>query len=327
MSSKPVLVADIGGTNARFAVAQRVDGRFVLDHIRVLAVEGHPTIASAASDYLSGLGSAGEIGHAVFALACAVGTDAIKLTNSPWSFSVRQLRADLRLPGLRVVNDFAALSMAVPHLMAGDLEAIGSAAPAAEARASGDRSYATIGPGTGLGVGGLRIGAHGAVVIESEGGHVGFAPGNDFELAILKVLLGKYERVSNERLISGAGLVNLYQAICAIEGVRAEHAEPQAIVAEADAIAGGTADRTLQTFCAVLGSVAGDVALALGAWDGVFIGGGIAQKLSARLRQSAFRARFEAKGRHASLMQRIPTSNILHPAVGLLGAAAYAVGE
>jgi len=324
VSSRPTLVADIGGTNARFALARHIDGRLVLSDIRVLAVDGHPTISSAAQDFLAGVNDARDIDAAVFAVASAVGTDAIKLTNSPWSFSVRQLQVDLGMPGLRIVNDFAALSMALPHLADADLEVIGSGANA-EPRNAVDRSYATIGPGTGLGVGGLRINAHGPVVIESEGGHVGFAPNNDFELAILKHLLGKYERVSNERLISGAGLVNLYQAVCAIEGARADHADPQRIVAEADAIAEGTADRTVQTFCALLGSVAGDVAMTLGAWDGVYIGGGIAQKLSVRLQRSAFRARFEAKGRHAPLMQHIPTWNILHPAVGLLGAAGFAI--
>lgn len=324
MNDTPALVADIGGTNARFAIAHRSDGRLVLDAMRVLAVDSHPTIGDAARDFLAGVGGATRVGAAVFAVASAVGADAIKFTNSPWSFSVRELRTELGLPALRIVNDFAALSMALPHLAADDLDHLGGTAVVQ--RDGIERSYATIGPGTGLGVGGLRITARGAVVIESEGGHLGFAPTDALELAILRHLLGKYERVSNERLLCGAGLVNLHQALCAIEGEPVSLTEPQHIVAEADATPGGIADRSVQLFCGMLGSVAGDVALALGAWDGVYVAGGIAQKLAARLQRSAFRTRFEAKGRHAPLMQRIPTWTIRHPAVGLLGAAAFALG-
>ncbi|HEY1077740.1 MAG TPA: glucokinase [Fontimonas sp.] len=319
---RSVLVADIGGTNARFALARHEGGQLQLSDIRVLAVEEHPTLQAAAQAYLRSAGASADIRTAVFAVASAVSADQIKLTNSPWSFSIRALQTELRMPDLRIVNDFAALSMALPHLLSSDLDRLGQAD--IPARIGQERSYATLGPGTGLGVGGLRLANGRGVVIESEGGHAGFAPSSDFEMAILKFLLGKYERVSNERLLCGAGLVNLYEAICAIEGAAADHNEPQFIVAEAEEKSDSVADRTVETFCALLGAVAGDVALTLGAWDGVYLGGGIAQKLAARLQRSTFRARFEAKGRHAPLMQRIPTWNILHPAVGLLGAAAFA---
>jgi glucokinase len=213
--------------------------------------------------------------------------------------------------------------MAIPHLTDDDLEAVGQAAVSGP-RADGHRSYATVGPGTGLGVGGLLIRGGRAAVLESEGGHVGFAPADDYEIALLRHLLGTYERVSNERLISGSGLLNLYHAVCAVEGLHAEFDTPASITAEADANPDGTCGRSLARFCAILGSVAGDVALALGAWDGVYLGGGITLRLIGWLQRSDFRARFEAKGRHAALMKTVPTLAIRHPAVGLLGAAAFA---
>lgn len=321
------LVADIGGTNARFALAHRpADGCIALDQIRVLTVAEHASPIEAARAYLDAV-HAGVPGRAVFAVASPVHSDVVAFTNSRWTFSIEQLRRTLGLPGLCVVNDFAALSMAIPHLAAGDVDVIGTTAPQIGAQAADHRSYAAIGPGTGLGVGGLLIREGRPVVVESEGGHVAFAPADDYEIAILRQLWGSYPRVSNERLISGHGLLNLYRAACAIEGVPAALDAPEAIVAAADTEPDGIAGRTVLRFCAMLGGMAGDVALTLGAWDGVYLGGGIAMKLSTWLARSDFRLRFESKGRHAPLMQKIPTLCIRHPAVGLLGAAAFAAAD
>lgn len=321
------LVADIGGTNARFALAHRhADGGIALDQIRVLTVAEHASPIEAARAYLDAV-HAGVPGRAVFAVASPVHSDVVAFTNSRWTFSIEQLRRALGLPGLRVVNDFAALSMALPHLAANDVEPIGATSMQADARRHDHRSYAAIGPGTGLGVGGLLIRGGRPVVIESEGGHVAFAPADDYEIAILKQLWGSYPRVSNERLISGPGLLNLYRATCAIEGVPAVLDTPEAIVARADAEPASICGRVVLRFCAMLGAVAGDAALTLGAWDGVYLGGGIAMKLSAWLNRSDFRARFDNKGRHAPLMRKIPTLCIRHPAVGLLGAAAFAAAS
>lgn len=318
------LVADIGGTNARFALAHRhTDNSLALDEIRVLTVAEHASPIEAARAYLDAV-HAGMPGRAVFAVASPVHGDMITFTNSRWTFSIEQLRQALGLPGLRVVNDFAALSMAIPHLAAGDVAVIGTTAPRAEVHTADHRSYAAIGPGTGLGVGGLLIRGGRPVVVESEGGHVAFAPADDYEMAVLRQLWGSYPRVSNERLISGHGLVNLYRAACAIEGVPAALDAPEAIVARADAEPDSICGRTVLRFCAMLGGMAGDVALTLGAWDGVYLGGGIAMKLTAWLARSDFRVRFESKGRHTPLMQKIPTLCIHRPAVGLLGAAAFA---
>ncbi|MEW6166582.1 MAG: glucokinase [Pseudomonadota bacterium] len=320
------LVADIGGTNARFALAHRdAQGRLQLSDVRLLAVAEHPTLTAAIQAYLDAAGAPAAPRHAVLAVASAVKGDAVKLTNSPWTFSVSQVRAQLGFARLRVVNDFCALSMAIPHLTDADLGDLGGVAAAAADPLH--RSYAAVGPGTGLGVGGLLIRHGRAAVLESEGGHLGFAPVDDYEVAILRQLWTVFERVSNERLLSGPGLLNLYHAACAIEGVRAAFDTPEAISAEADADPDGICARTVERFCALLGSVAGDVALAVGAWDGVYLGGGIALKLERWLRRPLFRARFEAKGRHAPLMRAIPTRLVRHPAVGLLGAAAFALDD
>lgn len=325
------LVADIGGTNARFALAHRnADGGLALDQIRVLTVAEHASPIEAAHVYLDAV-HAGMPGRAVFAVASPVHSDVVAFTNSRWTFSIEQLRQALGMPGLRIVNDFAALSMAIPHLAASDVESIGTTAPQpgaqVGAQSADHRSYAAIGPGTGLGVGGLLIREGRPVVVESEGGHVAFAPADDYEIAILKQLWGSYPRVSNERLISGPGLLNLYRATCAIEGVPAVLDTPEAIVARADAEPASICGRIVLRFCAMLGAVAGDAALTLGAWDGVYLGGGIAMKLSAWLSRSDFRARFDNKGRHAPLMRKVPTLCIRHPAVGLLGAAAFAAAS
>lgn len=326
-ASAAALVADIGGTNARFALARRTDaGVLQLGDVRVLTVSEHPSLVDAVRAYVADVGSAageGALDHAVFAVASPVHGDAVAFTNSPWTFSIAQLRGAIGLPTLRVVNDFAALSMAIPYLAGDDLQHVGAARIGD--RCDGSRSYATIGPGTGLGVGGLLIRDGRPVVVESEGGHVAFAPADEHEIAILRHLWAIFGRVSNERLISGPGLLNLYRAICAVEGEPATLATPEAIVAEAGSTPDGMCARTVLRFCAMLGSVAGDAALALGAWDGVYLGGGIAVRLADWFPRSAFRSRFEDKGRHAALMRTIPTAIVRHPAVGLLGAAAFAL--
>lgn len=318
--TEAMLVADIGGTNARFALARRDrSGPLQLDRVRLLTVAEHPTLGDAVKAYLADAG--GRPATAVFAVASPVQNDQIKFTNSPWTFSVAGLRADLGLPGLRFINDFSALSMALPHLQGADLEPVGERLPHP---GGAQRSYAVLGPGTGLGVGGLLIRGGRPVVIESEGGHLAFAPSDAYEIEILRRLLKDFDRVSCERLISGAGLLRLYRTMCDIEGVAAEHEQPADVTAAADVAPDSLCAQAVLRFCAIFGAVAGDVAMAFGAWDGVFLGGGISSKLSAWLRRSEFRTRFEAKGRHRGLMHSIPTVVIRHPQAGLLGAAAFA---
>lgn len=321
----PALVADVGGTNARFALATLGEHAQVrIGNVERLAAAAFPSLADAAVHYLRDLSPGERPRRAVFAVASAVATDEIRFTNSPWTFSVSRLQQQLDLDSLQVINDFAALSRSLPHLGVDNLQDLGGVWPSCTGQPPREAMYATIGPGTGLGVGGLLIHEHRPLVLESEGGHIGFSPSNELELEVLRVLLQDFPRVSNERLLCGPGMVNLHRALCRVNGVTAHEDTPEAITAGAAREPGGSCADTQRLFCALLGSAAGDVTLALGAWDGVFLGGGIALLLREQIAASDFRLRFEDKGRHAALMRTVPTRLITHPYAGLLGAAATA---
>jgi glucokinase len=174
-------------------------------------------------------------------------------------------------------------------------------------------------------VAGLRFHRGEPIVVESEGGHIGFAPHTDYEVQVLQVLRRRFPRVSAERLISGAGLLNLYGAVCEIENIPALLTSPQAITAEADRDREGPASRAVELLCGLLGSFAGDIALAFSAWDGVFLTGGVTERLLPWLAGGSFRAHFEAKGRFERAMRETPTHAITRAHVGLFGAATKAV--
>ncbi|MFT4045399.1 MAG: glucokinase [Solimonas sp.] len=323
-SELPFLVADIGGTNARFALAT-IDGqhRPALDRIRELPAADYASLGDAARHYLRLSGAAVE--EAVFAVASPVTGDSIKITNNPWTFSAQALRAELGLRALKLINDFAAIGYAVSHLGPGDVRAIGFM-PERLARDRADGHYSVLGPGTGLGVGRVLLRKGEPIIIETEGGHVGFAPGNPYELRILEAVMRKFPRVSAERLLCGPGLLNLYHAVGEIEGLTGDADTPAQVSEQANARPDGLAGRTVALFCELLGSFAGDTVLAHGAWDGVYLAGGITQRLLPWLEHGALRQRFERKGRFESLLKTIPTLAITHPHVGLLGAAACALG-
>lgn len=317
------LVADLGGTNVRFGLAQTTQARPLIDaSIRHYAVADFASLADAARHYLAEIGSKPQRG--VFAVAGKVTADEVRITNHPWVISIAQTRRDLALLSLHIVNDFAGLSMAVPLLAAADVEKIGSAeiAVAANTRC---RTIGVIGPGTGLGVGAFLLRDGKPEILETEGGHVGFAPGTPEEIAILQYLAKRYGRVSNERLICGSGMVNVYQALCALAGVPAQNFSPAQVTEHAQAGNDAQCVRTVDIFCALLGSIAGDLVLTIGAWDGIYLAGGIVPPLLPWLRKAEFRRRFDEKGRFASAMQRVPTLAITYPYAGLLGAAATAV--
>ena len=316
-----ILVADIGGTNARFAFTQAGQECPPLLAQHRVATTDFATLKDALLDYL-GRHPQQRPARAVLAVASAVTGDAIKITNNPWAFSISQLGREIGMP-VEVINDFTAMASVLPVLKVDDLQAVGTAQPSNRAQAT-SRCYAVVGPGTGLGVGGVIVQGGRAVVIQSEGGHVGFAPGNAYELELLKALLTRYPRVSAERLISGSGLGNLLQAVAAVEGQATLELTPAQITETATADPHGLCARTLRVFAELLGSFAGDVALALGAWDGVFLPGGVTQKLLPWIMDGGFRQRFEDKGRHSAILQRIPTQIITHPQAGLLGTAVHA---
>lgn len=321
-SVERVLLADIGGTNARFALADTsLETPLIVDSVGEFAVADFPSLADAAKHYLEKTDSTAQNG--VFAVAGRVDGDEARITNHPWVISLSRTRAALGFDDIKLVNDFAAQAMAVSLLTPADVVAIGGARWS-PAPASVNKTYAVIGPGTGLGVGGLIVRDGRRYPLETEGGHVSFPPGTPEEIEILEKLSAQFGRVSNERLICGPGLVNLHRALSEIAGEDPGPMQPADITARA-AAGDRRCMRTLDVFCAVFGAIAGDLVLSAGAWDGVFLTGGLVPKLLSSLQHSGFRQRFEHKGRFSPAMSRIPTLAVVHPRPGLLGAAAFAV--
>lgn len=313
----PWLVADIGGTNARFGWVE--DASLEVRHVRTLPVAGHATPADAVQAYLQALRTQSVVAQpvprkAAFAVATAVAGDRIDMTNSHWRFSRLGLQAALGLETLLVLNDFEALALSLPRLGAQQLLAPGGM-PVARG------TLAVIGPGTGLGVAGVVQTPHGWVAVSGEGGHATLAPADDFESELLRVVRGEFEHVSAERLLSGIGLPVLYRAVAAVLGETAKGLTAEEVVQGAAAGSDAVCGRTLDAFCALLGGFAGNVALTLGARGGVYIGGGIVPRLGDRFFASDFRRRFEAKGRFAPYLKSIPVAVIADTLAALSGSA------
>jgi glucokinase len=316
-----VLLADIGGTNARFALASPdAPMPLLADSIRTFAVADFPSLADAAGSYLAGTGA--KPGSAVMAVAGRVDGDVARMTNHPWVVSRERVRKALGLDAVLLVNDFVAQSMAIRLLGEKDIAVIGPAPPAV--LDSRDRTFAVLGAGTGLGVGALLLRDGHWLPIATEGGHASFAPGTPEEIAILERLSADFGRVSNERVASGAGLVNLHRALGHLAGLDPGSMQPEDITSGA-AAGDPRCERAVDVFCAVFGAIAGDLVLNFGAWDGVYLSGGLVPPLLPALRRSGFRQRFEGKGRYAPTMAGVPTLAVLHPQPGLLGAAALAM--
>lgn len=317
MSDRTLLVGDVGGTNARFALARLVDGRPVLEHHDSFPAADYPTFLDGVAAFIAGCAVKPTGG--VIAVAGPVTDGAIDLTNSPWRVSEAEL-ATLGLNPVRLINDFEALAWGAPAIPEADLASLGGPA-------EGDASaaIAVLGPGTGFGVSALiRDGRGGEMAMPSEGGHACFAPGDAVEDEILRILRRRYDRVSIERLICGPGLLNMHRALAEIDGRETHIDDPAEITATALADPNSPCGATLARFCAILGAVAGDIALTTGARGGVFIAGGIAPRILPFLKASPFRERFERKGRFQPYMQAIPTKVILHKHAALLGAARVA---
>jgi glucokinase len=305
------LVADIGGTNARFALTG--DGLTEPTHIRVLACADYPTLEDAIVAYLSELAERPR--RAAVAVATAVTGDEIRMTNHVWSFSIDAVRKRLDLDELLVLNDFTALALAVPQLRPEQRQQIGGGSPVP------GTPMAVIGPGTGLGVSGLIPTGDRYIPLQSEGGHVTYGAANKRQSAILAMLARRFNHISAERLISGPGLVNLYQAIAEVEGKTPEPLAPAQISARAIARSCPLCIEALETFCAMLGTAAGNLVLTLGARNGVFIGGGIVPRLGSYFETSPFRSSFEHRGRFSAYLAAVPSYVIRAEYPALIGAA------
>ncbi|MFZ6747116.1 glucokinase [Undibacterium sp. JH2W] len=314
----PRLLADIGGTNARFAL-EVASHEFVA--IAVLACNAYPDLQSAVAAYLSSpevlAACSSAVKNAAIAIANPVDGDVVRMTNHHWTFSIEALRLAAGFDHLVVVNDFTALAMALPHLAANERVQIGGGQPQA------NRAIGLIGPGTGLGVSGIIPSGSHWLPLSSEGGHVSFSPSDETEIAILRQVWTEYPHASAERLISGMGLELMYRILAQIDH-QSGMAEMNAADITGRALDGSCAicSRTVSYFCAMLGTVAGNLAMTLGATGGVYIGGGIVPRLGDFFVQSAFRQRFEAKGRFADYLAQIPTYLITAEYPAFLGVSA-----
>ena len=316
MARPHLLIGDIGGTNARFALANSTSPGF--SDADTLACADFETAELAIRAYLDKV-NASRPDVICLAAAGPVVNQSVRFTNNHWSLGVRDLQTDFDTPRVRILNDFEAIAYSIPFLSESDCMPVGLPAP--HALGDGDFTIGIIGPGTGLGTGGLcrRDGTLYPVV--GEGGHVGFGPETQLQIEVLTALRERFDRVSVERLVSGPGLENIYWALTRV------HGEKGGVMRAADIFAAGSSNENpraaeaVQLFFETLGQVAGNLALMLGASDGVYIAGGIVRRYPAILENSRFRSGFESKGRHRTLMESIPTQLVRYPEPGLLGAA------
>jgi glucokinase len=306
------LVGDIGGTHARLAL---VDEEGHIRHPVTYDERNYPSLTEVIATYLEKTLGRKRPQRAVLAVAGPVVDGEIQFTNNSWRASEGELFVAFEFESVRLINDFAAQALAAPLLPADTLRRIGP-----DVRGADFAPLVVMGAGTGFGVAGLARSERGDVEVAGEGGHAAFAPTDDVEIEILRILTRKFGRTSIERILSGPGLFNLYSALAEIGGRPADLPDAATITASAES--GDTlACATLDRFCAILGSVAGDLALTFGARGGVFISGGMAPKMADRLASGEFRRRFEAKGRMSDFMAAIPTTLIQHPYAALVGAA------
>lgn len=319
----PLLVGDIGGTNARFGWVQDSDAP--LSSIETLTCAQYPTPGAAAVDYLQRFHAGKAPARTSIAIASAIGSGPIKVTNSHWVLDPQLFPGEVRTRSLQVFNDFEAIALVLPHLTGAEYNLVGAATP---------RNHLTmgvIGPGTGLGVAGLvpvRDAPGVWQTICGEGGHVTLAGADDYQSEILRAARRDNIHVSAERLVSGIGLPALCKAVAAVEGLSIEDdLTSEEIGRRGAARADRLSERTVEVFCSFLGCIAGNLALTLGARGGVFIAGGIVPKLGEFFAESGFREHFENKGRYRDYMREISTPVITAPYPGLMGLVRHALSR
>ena len=317
------LVADVGGTNARFAVVDLVSGQ--LQETTYFSVAEHQVFADVIDLFLAQTASSGQWAErpqdACLAVASPVGgadeKQRFQFTNSAWQVDTADLSHQLGDIPFFVINDFAAIGFALAALEPTDCHQLGGHLPLA------DRPSAVLGPGTGLGVCTVLPTQPSPTVLAGEGGHADFAPVDTQEISVLSCLMERFGRVSYERLLSGAGMLAIYQALAQLAGRSPEHERPEDIYGAAIDGVDTLAMRSVQLFCRVLGSFAGNTALTVGARGGVYIAGGIPAKILPILAESDFRHRFDSKGRMRSYLTDIPVYIVTASDIGLRGAAQF----
>lgn len=311
-NSALVLVGDVGGTNCRLALAR--DGVLQRESIKTYATAAYPSLTQAAAHYLHEQNV--RVEQACIAVAGPVAGDQIQLTNSPWQFSVEQTRVELGLQRLRLLNDFEAVGLAVPHLSPTQLEQVGGAVPLA------GHPKVALGAGTGFGATHvIRLGEM-SMALPTEGGHISIAPSNERELKICEWLLAEHLQVMCENLLSGPGLENIYRALGALRSTSIAHKSAAQIQANAVSAVDDLSVEALNVFCELLGTAARDQALSCLARGGVYIAGGIVQRFIPFLQGSNFRSRFEESPTMHDVLAPIPVYVITEEFIGLIGAAA-----
>ncbi len=309
----PRLLGDIGGTNARWAWQPSAGAD--LEDISVQPCGASASIQESAASYLQAHGHSGP-SWAGIGIATAITGDEVRMTNNNWRFSINEFQRAMGLQRCLVINDFTSLALSLPALKAADLQAIGGGTAVV------GQTIGLLGPGTGLGVSGLIPDASGRyTALSGEGGHVTLAAVDDAEAEILAILRKTFAHLSAERVLSGPGLVNLYQAVCALQGKPALALDPAAVTDAAIAHTDAQCVLAIEYFTRFLGSVAGNLALTLGSLGGLYIGGGIVPRLGAAFDSALFRRQFEFKGRYASLLENMPVWLITASTPALVGAS------
>ena len=309
----PRLLGDIGGTNARWA--WQASAGADLQDISVQPCGASASLEESAKGYLRAHGHQNPQ-WAGIGIATAITGDEVRMTNNDWRFSIAEFQQSMGLKRCLVINDFTSLALSLPALKSTDLRAMGGGAAVA------DQTIALLGPGTGLGVSGLLADGKGQyTALSGEGGHVTIAASDDREAALLSALRITFAHVSAERVLSGPGLVNLYNAVCATEGVAAMALTPADVTDAAIARTDAQCVIAVEYFTRFLGSVAGNLALTLGSLGGLYIGGGIVPRLGAAFDDALFRQQFEAKGRYQAYLQNMPVWLITASTPALVGAS------
>lgn len=318
-SQFPYLVADIGGTNTRYALVEGIDddGEFIIAQSRIFLSADYGSFSMSLDTYLETITGL-RPKHACIAIAGPVTDDIVELTNLKWQFSITKLKKRYGFSELLVVNDFAGLAYGVPHIPDNTLFKI-------KPGISEDMgAKVIIGPGTGLGVAALVSNGKGQYIpVPGEGGHVAIAPGNELELDLFKVLRQQQQHISAEELLSGAGLVNLYRNFAKLHQQPADMYTPAEVTQHALANSDPLCVEAFNTFLGLLGSYAGDLALIYGAKGGVYLGGGILPKVQPHIAESQFLNRFMNKGVMRKFVKDIPIHLITHRNPAFIGAAAW----
>jgi glucokinase len=309
VACEKILLGDIGGTTARFAVLTG-DILGPVDH---LPVSQHRSMAHAVEHYLASQSECGRVGVAILGVAGPIENGRCTLVNSQWVIDAAELQAAFGFNSIHLINDFEATAYALPSLGASDVKAISGGKPLP------GESMAVIGPGTGLGMAGVIRRDGRLIVVPSEGAHATLPGMTSREDAVIAHMRGRFDHVSAERALSGRGLENLYEAIAAIDGITVGNKTAAEITQSAIDRSCPVSVAAVDMFCVMLGTVAGDLALIFRARSGVYIAGGIAPRIVDLLARPEFRARFVAKGRFRYFLEDIPVTVIVNPDPAFVG--------